>query len=421
MSSPGATPFPTPGVLWLIVGALAGYALMMWTNPVSACFRDGWRAVRRYPRIWLVLSGLGFGNAVFDLAMRAYLHAVLPPQSRPVFAWAREAWRDPQLWLTGSPESMWWLPHGEFVRAMQDSVLPAFENLAGVFNCLVSTFPFSAIAALMLFANWQGHHATLWQAMRKRFGPVGVAVHGAILLCALAALAKPLLYAGARLMPPDFFQQWGPVIAWLSFVFEYFLGVVVQVYLILLVYAWVRGLQFYHSDLLDVAIRRFSFVVKWAAFMLALSTLFIDAPIILKNFAPFASYFPGDEHFLRNLATAQAALALFALLGSSVQITLTFHSESWRKALRHHLRFVAHSWWALTWFLIVAGFHFFAVHVLIKNVARGLGEGTALWVMWRLAAPWFAGAVAAWALASWVCVFKRCEVARALDPESIRF
>ena len=70
MSSLGAASFPTPGYFWLIAGALAGYALMMWTNPVSACFRDGWRAVRRYPRIWLVLGGLGFGNAMFDLAMR---------------------------------------------------------------------------------------------------------------------------------------------------------------------------------------------------------------------------------------------------------------------------------------------------------------------------------------------------------------
>jgi hypothetical protein len=121
------------------------------------------------------------------------------------------------------------------------------------------------------------------------------------------------------------------------------------------------------------------------------------------------------------IEAARAALALFALLGASMQITLTFHSESWRVALRHHLRFVARSWWPFSWFLIIAALHFLAVQALITNVARGVGEGTALWVLWRLLAPWLAGAVAGWLFAGWVCVFKRCEAARALDPEPIRF
>ena len=421
MSSLSAVLFPTSKTLWLYGGALAGYALMMATNPVRAALRDAWRAVRRYPALALVPGALGFANAAFDLAQRAYLHAVLSEQTRPVLMWAREAWRDPQLRFTGSPESLWWLPHGAFVEAVRESALPAFESLAGLFNGLVSTFPVSAFAALLLFANRQRHHTTLRLVLRKRCGHAGFAVHGAILVCALAALAKPALYAGARWLPLDWFVHWGPVVAWLSFVFEYFFGVVVQVWLILVAYAWVRGLTFTHADLLDVAIRRFSFVVKWSALMLALSSLFIDAPLILKNFAPFAPYFPDEKIFATRLIAARAVLALGALLGAAVQITLTFHSESLRAALRQHGRFLARSWWPFAWFLIVAGFHFFAVHALIANVARGVGEGTALWVLWRLLAPWFAGAVAGWLLAGWVVVFKRCEAARALDPEPIRF
>ncbi len=421
MLASGAIPFTPPDLRWLLAGALAGYVLMMWTNPVRTALRDAWRAVRRYPALALVPGALGCAHAAFDLAMRGYLYTVLPEESRPVFLWVREAWHDPQLWLTGSPESLWWLPHGEFVRAVGASVLPAFESLAGLFNCLVGTFPLSAIAALLLFGNWRRHHTTLRVALRKRFGFAGFLIHGAILVCALAALAKPVMYAGARSVPLTLFVQWGPVVAWLSFVFEYFFGVVLQVWLILVAYAWVRGLGFVHDDLLDVAIRRFSFVVKWSALMLALSSIFIDVPLILKNFAPFADYFPEQAIFDERLATARAALVLFALLGASVQITLTFHSESWRAALRHHLQFVARSWWPFVWFLIVAGFHFLAMHALIVNVERGVGEGTSLWVVWRLLSPWLAGLVAGWLLAGWVCVFKYCENARALDPEPIRF
>lgn len=91
---------------WLTLGALAGYAVMMKTNPVRDCLRNGWRAMRRYPALWWVFGALGFTNALFALGTRAYLAAVLPVEDRPVFVWMRAAWRDPQLWLAGSPESL---------------------------------------------------------------------------------------------------------------------------------------------------------------------------------------------------------------------------------------------------------------------------------------------------------------------------
>ena len=160
MLAPGAIPFTPPELRWLLAGALAGYALMMWTNPVRTALRDAWRAVLRYPALALAPGALGFAHAAFDLAMRGYLYTVLPEDTRPVFVWVREAWHDPQLWLTGSPESLWWLSHGDFVQAVLGSMLPAFESVAGLFNCVVITFPFSAIAALLLFANWQRHHTT---------------------------------------------------------------------------------------------------------------------------------------------------------------------------------------------------------------------------------------------------------------------
>jgi hypothetical protein len=279
----------------------------------------------------------------------------------------------------------------------------------------------SAVAAALLFVNWQGYQGTLLRGLRKRFGLAGWAVHAALLRCALAAVVKPALFAGPRVLPYELWLRWGPVVAWLSSIFEYFFGVCLQVYLLLLAYAWVRGLSFARGDLLDVAIRRFSFVVKWSALILLLSAIFIDAPLILKNFAPFAPYFPENVWSANRLAMARAAIAALVLLGASVQITMTLHSESWLKSWRGHFNFLASCWWAFGWFLLIAGFHLFATLAGIDAVARGVGEGTALWIAWKLLSPWLAGGVVAWLLASWVCVFTKDEAAPALASGPVRF
>jgi hypothetical protein len=417
-------PFP-----YAVSAALGGYLVILFINPVRASLRDGLRAVRRYAMLWVTIGTFGFLYALFQLGLRAYLHRVLPPAERPVFIWAREAWRDPNLWLVGSPESLWYLPGPECVRALRDAILPAIESTAGIFNSLVITFPTSALAALLLLVNWQGHHAVLGRALRKRFAGMAWAVHTAIIVCALAALAKPFIYAVPQLLkslnaPPAshlIWFQWAPLIAWLAFLFEYLFGVCIQIYLILLAYTWVRGLTFHHANLLDLAIRRFSYVVKWAAIVMALSTLFIDAPLILKNFPAFAVYFPEEEMLATRLAQARACLATFLLLTATMQIMLTFHNESWRKAMRDHLRFIFRRWWPFGWFLLLAGIHFFLLHACDLAVRRGVGEGTALWVGWSLFFPWIAGFVAAWLLASWVCVFKRCDTTRADAGSWIKF
>jgi len=410
-----------PAAIWLWAGIIGGYALMMWSNPARASFRDGLRAMRRYALLWLVPGALGCGQALSEVAMRVYLRAVLSESERPSFAWAREGWRDPHLWLTGTPESLWWLPRGELHGALRASVLPALENLAGLFHCVVGTFPISVVGAVLLFVNWQGYQGTLFQALRQRFGIAGWAVHGALLISALAALMKPLLYAGPQLLALEIWVRWGPVAAWLAFIFEYLFGVSLNLFLLLIAYAWVRGLTFAPGDLFDVALRRFSFVLKWCALILLLSFVLIDAPLMLKNLAPFAGYFPEqrfiDEHLLR----ARASLAMFVLFGASVQVTLTLQSDSARRAWRDHLGFLARCWWRFGWFLIIAALHLFAVAALIEAVGRAVGEGTVLWVMWRLLSPWFAGAVAGWLLASWVCVFTGADLAPTTTRSPVRF
>ena len=388
---------PSPPALSLC--ALLGYGLMMWTNPAHDGFRDGFRALRRYPALWAIPGLFGFCAALFLLAQRAYLAWMLPPSGEPAFSWLRG--------------DFWWLPREDLLRALRESRLPAFETLAGIFNCLTATFPVSALAAILLLINLGGHQVVLIRALHKRLGIAGWAIHLGILVCALAAIAKPLLYVAPQILGPgsgaaETVLQWSRVIVSLSFVFEYLCSLFVQTYLILLAYIWARGLTFTHAHLVDFSLRRFSSVVKWAAVVMVLSVIFIEMPLILRGFATFAGWFPEQEAFAHRLAIVRGLLAVFALVAATMQITLVFHSESLSAALRDHRAFLAKHWWPFAWFIIVAALHCFAIHAVQRIVASALGEGTVPWVLWTLLFPWIAGIVLGWLLASWVCVYKRC-------------
>jgi hypothetical protein len=402
----------------LVCGIAGGWLLVMLANPARKSLADGWRAVRRYPALWLTFAILGFCGALFEIALRVHLYLALAPAQRSEFAfrWFREAWRDPDLWLTGSPESLWWLTRNDFVLAAHHSLLPTIENVAGLFN-MPATFPVSALAAVLLLVNWQGHQGVLFRALGKRFGPIGWLMHLGVVVCALAAMAKPLLYAAPLWLglrenaaAAEAWFRWAPVVEWLAFLFESLFGVFVQLCLILLAYIWVRGLSFTPQHLVDFALRRFSFVLKWAAFVMLASSIFINAPLILKNFTPFERFLPQDETAITHYQKwARFGIAAFILLGATIQITLTFHGESLRKAVRDHFRFLATHWWPFAWFLVAAGIHIFALNLLRSSVEQGVGEGTTLWVVWKLVFPWPAGAVTAWLLASWVNLFHRCD------------
>jgi hypothetical protein len=372
--------------------------------------------------LWVPLGAFGFGYALFHLGLRVWFHFVLPAAERPAFTWWRAAGRDPQFRFMGSPESLWYLPPGAWHTLRHEAVLPTLEKVAGIFNSLVATFPIAALAAVLLLLNVGGHLGVLWRALRHRFGRGGAFVFGGIVVCALAAIGKLFVYALARHVDPLLWYQWSPVVVWLAFLFEYLLGVCVQLYLILLTYCWVRGIRFTHTHLLDFAIRRASFVVKWAAVVMALSSVFIDLPLILKNFAPFAGIFPSDDATLDfRLGLARSILTGFLLACSTMQITLTFHSESLPHAFRDHLQFLRRHWWPYAWFLALAALHFYGLEVLRLAGRAGFGEGTAAGIVWQLAFPWLAALVAAWLLASWVCLYKRCDAGRRANEDWIAF
>jgi hypothetical protein len=392
---------------WLLIGSLAGYAILMRTNPVRESLRDGWMAMRRYPTMWVILGCFGFAHAMFGLGTRAYLATILPHDERPIFVWVRSAWGDPKFWLAGSPESLWWLPAGDCARVTRESLLPAIESLGGLFHNLVTAFPLSALIAPVLLFPWANRMQILRKGLGRRFGMLAWLIYFALLVAAVAAIAKPIVYATPQVLPPLLWTHWGQVVVSVAFAFEYLLGVGVQVFLILLAFAWIRGLSFDREALAEVAVRRFVVVLPWAALILLISWLSIDLPLMLKNFPATSPYFVETDIFDRWLLLARAGLTGLILLGAGVQVRLALHSSSWRQALREHFRMMTRAWWPFGWFLVIALLHFFFWTALRENVSLGVGEGTALWVAWRLVSPWIAGVIGAWLLASWVCVYKR--------------
>ncbi|MCX6968306.1 MAG: hypothetical protein NTZ46_11140 [Verrucomicrobia bacterium] len=397
---------------WLLVaGALAGYGALLFANPVRDSLRDGLRCIRRYPTLWITLAVFGLCYALFQqVGLRLLDFYLLPEGERPIWQWTRA----------------WFLPHTFQLEAAQRSVLPALESVAGLFNNVIATFPFSVVAALLLLINWKGHHLVLNRALRRRYGTWGWILYGIITAAAIATLAKPLvLYAGlpflARFLPGALLLASGFTIDWLSFLFEYLFGFCIQIYLILLVYAWVRGVSFTPQHLLDFAIRRFAAVLEWAAVVLALSSALIHLPLILSTLPPFSSWVDVSTVISYVGHVARPALAIFLIFFATFQITLTFHSESLAHALRDHLRFLRRNGGGLCWFLLIAFVHFYAFHFLNNALTFGLGAGAAQGIAWQLAAPLLEAFVAAWLLASWVCFFKKCVSGHAHDSHWITF
>lgn len=368
--------------------------------------------LRRHPLLWVILGTFGFGYALYDLGMRHVVSGYLPD--------------DPDLKLKWTLESPVWTMDRPGLRvAVQEALLPALDSTAGLFNNLVSTFPLAALAALLLLTNWRGHQGVLVRALRKRFAGWGWAIYSCIVICAVAAMTKPLL-PWLLASVGGSWAQWSTVIAWLAFLFEYVFGVCIQVYLILLAFCWVRGISFDHSRLLDFAIRRFSLVFRFAAVVLLLSSLLIDLPLILGSFEllPQWPFFDGEQPGLlieQWTQRARAVIAAFLLLFASVQITLTFHSESLRKAFGAHFEFLSRHWWPMSWFIITAALHFYLLQLLNTVLSLGFGEGKVLWIAWRLTFPWLTGIAGAWLLGSWVSLYKRCDSSRVRGENWIQF
>ncbi len=298
--------------------------------------------------------------------------------------------------------------------------------MAAVFSYVVTPFPLSVLVALCFLVNWRGYQGVVGRGLRTRFGRVGgLAIHGGLTVAAAAALLKPVLYVGLTglnvyLGAADLLR-WGMVVNVVGFLFEYLLGIGVQVYLIGLCYVWVRGITFDFDRMRRFALRRFASVGRWAAVVLGISTAGINGPLLVKVFQPAGQTEP-PAWIERTMSVTHWLLAAVLVAFCSLQIRLAFHNETLRAAGVDHFRLLRRHGLHVGWLVAVAGMHFFVLAAANGVLSKALGSWTWPAALWSLLVyPVLWTVLASWLLASWVCLYKRCETGRADADELVPY
>lgn len=382
-----------------LLGLIAGYTLVLWFNPIRVSLRDGLRCISRFKRIWLAFVVLGFSYFVFRFSTFTPLQQVSDLDPRQIATIAQ--WNWPRL-----------------LDVWRETPLPTLEGVAGIFDNATTTFPLSAIAALLFLGNWRGLHGALLKAMRQRFKWWSYPIYLALVLSAVASLFKPIVFWRLpvwRGVLPDavLFQTSASVDAAAS-VFEYLFGVYIQVYLITVALAWIKGLGFTEAALFQFAVRRFSYVLKWAGLVVLVSTLLVRLPLLLAYFINL----PGVLDYQR---PARYIMSGLILAFCSVQISLVLHNEKLREGLRAHFDFLRRNFVRFGWFLLICALHFFLLSALDAITREAMADRVAAQILWATFYVCLRGFVTGWLLASWVCLFRQCETARINRETWIRY
>jgi len=370
---------------WL--GLCGGYALVMFFNPVRRALGDGFRCLARYKRIWITFALLGFGYFVFQFV---------------TFTPIRD-WSDLDLDQIASLPHWYW---PRFAEIWKETPLPALEGVAGIFDNATTTYPFSVVAAMFMLLNWRGLHGALVRALRKRYGFWGYLVYSILLLSALASLLKPIVFwqlpEWSGLVPAAGLLRVSATVDAAAFIFEYLLGVYIQVYLITVCLAWTKGVSFEEGELFRFAMRRFSYVLEWAGIVVAVSTLIVRLPLVL-------AYFTNIPGVLDYLPIARLLMSGLIIAFCSVQISLALHNETLIEAMRAHGQFVRQNARRLGWFLTICGVHFFAIMICDAILRSAIADRLGALFLWKFTFAFLRGIVTGWLLASWVCLFRQCE------------
>ena len=388
------TPF-----LYPLLGMLAGYVVLMLANPVRVALRDGLRCLLRFKRLWLLF-------ALFALAYSAFQFLVFTPiQSTADLR--LEQFRFWDLWH--------WPVFSEIWRA---SLLHTAESVAGIFDAAATTYPLSVLAALFLILNWRGLHGSLVRALRKQFGLGGWLIYLGVLLGALASLLKPLIYwllpNRVNFLSPTHFLQTSAAVDSVAFIFEYLCAVYLQVYLIAVSLAWIKGLHFREGEILRFAMRRFSFVLKWLSLVVLAGTLLLRLPLLV-------AYFRDVPGVLDYLPIGRAAMAVLILSFASMQVSLVLHNEGLREAFEAHWLFLREHTWRFVWFLLICGLHFWFLALADEIIRAAATERPLALIVWKLGYILARALVTGWLLASWVCLFRQCEIGRVDRETWIRY
>ena len=382
-----------------LLGFCGGYVLVMLFNPVRLALRDGLRCIARYKRIWGTFVLLGFAYFVFQFSVFT-----------PILSAA-----DLDLTQVTSLPTWHW---PRFVEVWRDAPLPALEGVAGIFDNATTTYPLSVAAAVLMVMNWRGLHGALVRALRQRYRLRGYLVYLILLLSALAALLKPIVFWalpvwGGSLPTAGLLQVSASVDA-ASFIFEYLFGVYIQVYLIAVCFAWIRGLSFEEGEFFRFAMRRFSFVLKWAGIVVLVSMVIVRMPLLL-------AYFVNIPGVLDYLPIERLVMSGLIITFCSMQISLALHNETLGEAFRAHREFLRENAGRVGWFLLICALHFFFLMAGDAIVRGAIADRVIAVVLWKCVFICARGFITGWLLASWVCLFRRGETGHVYQQSWIQY
>jgi hypothetical protein len=390
--------FSLPRVYPLLVFC-GGYAIVMLFNPARQALRDGFRCIARFKRIWLTFVLLGFTYSVFQFA------TFTPIQSSA----------DLDLNQVTSMPSWHW---PRFAEIWRETPLPALEGVAGIFDNATTTYPLSVVAAVLMVFNWRGLHGALLRALRKRYRFGSYFIYLILLLSALASLLKPIVFwrlpEWGGVVPAAGLLQISATVDAVAFIFEYLFGVYIQVYLITLCLTWIRGVSFEEGALFRFAMRRFSYVLKWAGIVVLLSTLIVRMPLLL-------AYFMDIPDVLDYLPLERVVMSCLIIAFCSVQISLALHNETLAAAIRAHRQFIRENAGRFGWFLVICGIHFFLLIASDAIVRGAIGDRLVALFSWKCIFVFLRGLITGWLLASWVCLFRQSETSRFEQESWIRY
>lgn len=391
-------PYSITPTSYAILGLVAGYLVVLFTNPVRVALRDGLRCVFRFKRLWLILILFALAYAIFQFAVFTPLHST------------------DDLRLEQFHLQLWHWPR--FSEVWSESLLHTVESVAGIFDAAATTYPLSVIAALLLICNWRGLHLSLVRALRKQFGASGWLIYFAVLLGGLASLCKPAIYwllpDRAGFMSAARFLQTSAAVDTIAFIFEYLCAVYLQVYFIAIALVWIKGAHFREGELLRFAIRRFSFVLKWIGIVILASTLLLRVPLLV-------AYFRALPGVLDYLPVGRTLMAIFIILFAAMQISLVLHNESLGEAFRAHWRFVRRHGYRFLWFLLVAGLHYWFLSLADVVIRDAAVDRPLALLSWKILYVLGRSFVTAWLLASWVSLFRQCEIGSVNRETWIRY
>jgi hypothetical protein len=382
-----------------LLGLCGGYALVMFFNPVRRALGDGFRCIARFKRIWLTFALLGFAYFVFQFVTFTPIRSsadldVFQVTSLPSWHWPR------------------------FVEIWRETPLPTLEGVAGIFDNATTTYPLSVVAAVLMIINWRGLHGGLLRALRKRYRFWSYFIYLILLLSGLASLFKPIVFwrlpEWGGVIPAAGLLRISATVDAVAFIFEYLFGVYIQVYLITVCLAWVKGVSFEEGELFRFAMRRFSYVLEWAGIVVVVSTLIVRLPLLL-------AYFMNIPGVLDYLPIERMVMSGLIIGFCSVQISLTLHNETLGKAIRAHRQFIRQNVGRFGWFLLICGIHFFGITICDAIVRSAIADRLAVLFLWKFIFACLRGVITGWLLASWVCLFRQCETRRVNQERWIQY